>query len=175
MPVETVSVEDLVEGDFVQLTAGSFMAIADIDELPKSRTLWFVDGRGAVSTSATKRRSSTVAIAARGRDRPQAVRRTPPDEEEPEPALRVGSGADLQHVERLPSFVNEGHLYRSGEQHFLVFNGESDEGWDACPSRKDRFGKWAFGDTLVRAHDREMAVAKLRTILDSAEVPRDGW
>ena len=80
---------------------------------------------------------------------------------------------ELAHVEQLPSFVNEGHLYRHGDQHFLVYTGESGIGWDACATVRDRSGHWTFGLLLTSGADRAEAVANLRAWLERAIAGQD--
>jgi hypothetical protein len=76
-------------------------------------------------------------------------------------STRATATADLVHVERLRSFVNEGHLYRRGEEHFFVFCGQSGAEWDAAHATLHRSG-WVFGETLVcGAPDRRVAVELL--------------
>jgi hypothetical protein len=74
--------------------------------------------------------------------------------------------AALKHVEQIRSFTNEGHLYRSGGEHFLVFTGQSGSGWDACRSEFER-GYWTFSAPLIAgAPNRSAAVDQLREQLN---------
>jgi len=114
-----------------------------------------------------RRRGTPGAAADRSRGRSSATPEVVAD-----PA--VGTGDELEHVERLPSFVNEGHLYRSRQQHFLIYTGESGRGWDACATATDRSGHWTFGRLLAIGASRDDVVAKLRAVLDVEGIDRSG-
>lgn len=60
---------------------------------------------------------------------------------------------------KLPDFAAEGHLYRAGNQHFVVFTGRSRQGWDVSETSANGSG---FGRTVVRnAATREEALERL--------------
>ena len=78
------------------------------------------------------------------------------------------------HVEQLACFVNEGHLYRHGDQHFLVYTGASGGAWDACATVQDPFGHWTFGQLLARGADRAEALVELCAWIERAGTGQDG-
>ncbi len=59
----------------------------------------------------------------------------------------------------LPGFVGVGHLYKLGDQHFLVYTGAARDLWDVSATEP---GTMRFGATLVRAAgSREDALRRL--------------
>jgi hypothetical protein len=79
----------------------------------------------------------------------------------------------LEHVAELKEeFVVAGHLYRAGDENFLVFTGGDGTSWDVCRTARDAYGGWAFGDALVRgAESRTAAERELRIALRGAAKP----
>ena len=91
----------------------------------------------------------------------------------PHSALLPGSGVHFPSVPggpklvqaNLPGFVGVGHLYKLGDQHFLVYTGAARDLWDvsAADPRTMRFGA-----TLVRAaRSREEALRRLVEVLEA--------
>ena len=170
--IELVTVDDLVDDDVLMQQGGVFAAIDAIDELAASRTMWLRLGGGA-RKAITKRRTTAVTIVTRDDRHKAGAFVDEPQAPAPEVPVRVGSGDELVHVEQLHSFVNEGHVYRSGEQHFLIYTGESGQVWDVClTSRSDPV--WPFERQLFSASGRDDAVAQLRVLLDQGALSAPG-